>query len=435
MRVPRNATIAVLAAALVAGTGASGLAASSRPAAGSPSACRWGLVTTPRPDVATQPSSQSFVQLMSVSALPNGHALLSGQEVGSTDDQLWVLRGTDHGLAVPADMAAGLPQTTAGEFGFGYYEPASFDSASDGWQLLPGPLTNAGQNFDSEIALANHWSGGKWSMSVMAPSNAPATVGVRFNAVAAISPDDAWAAGAEYAIGLGNVFGADATGALFEHWDGTSWQIIANPAAAQPGSVINGLAVVSPTDIWAVGQQGVENQLEYTGDSPFAEHWDGHQWSNVPLPAGSGGASFLMSVSADQAGDAWAVGYQTDPATSDLVPLVEHWDGESWSTVVLPATGLNGLVSVYAASPQDIWAVDGGAMYPTNGGGHNAFLHWNGSAWSVVTGPGPAEAGLSYEYLALGGEGPADIWAAGSVNTAYPGGSEPLVAHLTCSLD
>src|SRR5690349_14937290 len=64
------------------------------------------------------------------------------------------------------------------------------------------------------------------------------------NAVAALSVTDVWAAGSSIVSGH--------TQPLVEHWDGGAWA--ASPAA-NPGadSVLRGIAMVSPTDGWAVG--------------------------------------------------------------------------------------------------------------------------------------------------------------------------------------
>ena len=65
-------------------------------------------------------------------------------------------------------------------------------------------------------------------------------------------------------------------------------------------------------------------------------------------------------------------------------------------------------------------------QYPLNGAGHNEFLHWDGSTWTTVPAPGPREYGLGYSCTAVGGAGPDNVWAVGSVN------QYPLIARLSC---
>ena len=66
---------------------------------------------------------------------------------------------------------------------------------------------------------------------------------------------------------------------------------------------------------------------------------------------------------------------------SNARPLIEHWDGMTWSVVPGPTTstsflGLNGVVAI---SPTNVWAVGnkGSASRPL-------ILHYNGTKWSVA---------------------------------------------------
>ena len=80
----------------------------------------------------------------------------------------------------------------------------------------------------------------------------------------------------------------------------------------------------------------------------------------VPLPApaeGNGGA-FFNAVSALSATDVWAVGDFSN-AGSGSFPLIEHWDGHSWSVKNFSVPGSDGseLTGVRAISARDVWAV------------------------------------------------------------------------------
>ena len=50
-------------------------------------------------------------------------------------------------------------------------------------------------------------------------------------------------------------------------WDGQVWLAVATPA---PGKALFGVAILSPTDAWAVGIDG------YSG---LILHWDGQAWT------------------------------------------------------------------------------------------------------------------------------------------------------------
>lgn len=424
-------TAAAAAAVLFACTSATASAAAgpaaAAGAAGSGSACTtWQLVRSPAPGFLTPPSSPSYAEFSSVSVLSSHDVWFVGRNLGAADNnQPWAAHWNGHSVAASREVPL-YPGAQSAYVSDPYR--GSFDSGTDGWFLAD---TNQYPTFAPSVAFGYHWHDGQWATVPMAVSPHPDSQGPRFTAIAAVSPDDAWAAGASYSTKA--VFGTTAVGALIAHWDGTTWNTVPNPAANRPGAVLHALGVVSPSDIWAVGQQGNPNQITYSGSRPLIEHWDGSAWSVIPAPA-AGKPSFLYAVSGDSATDAWAVGYQTK---TTLGPLIEHWDGKTWNAVTLPPglTNLNGLVGVYAAAPDDVWATEGGSEYPFELAGpeHHVFLHWDGTAWSAVPGPGPREYGFGYWYEAIGGTGPGNIWAAGTVT---PGdlafGQFPLIAHLSC---
>jgi hypothetical protein len=57
------------------------------------------------------------------------------------------------------------------------------------------------------------------------------------------------------------------------------------------------------------------------------------------------------------------------------MPLVEHWDGTSWSVVSSPDPHINrALEGIAAISTSDIWAA-----------GSAGIENWNGTSWSLVS--------------------------------------------------
>jgi hypothetical protein len=262
----------------------------------------------------------------------------------------------------------------------------SFDSNSDGWA--------AGYYRDSSLAglapLVEHWDGTRWTVSpaLSQPGSGGAVVGL-----VAFSPSNAW-------IAVQPPIGAVA---YLEHWNGSTWQYVDYPledstpefwalygtapddiwVAASVGSDldalhwngsawtvypmplpsggdfprITGFSAVSSSDVWAVGDEGVDAARQ-----PLSEHWNGSQWTLVPVPSPAGtSVVFLNSVAATSASNAWAVGtYYGSALTGNSVDLFEHWDGTKWS--ILPVTAdvpdnSASLSSVFALSATDIWAV------------------------------------------------------------------------------
>src|SRR5437899_4230947 len=114
------------------------------------------------------------------------------------------------------------------------------------------------------------------------------------------------------------------------------------------------VSALSANDVWAVGF--------YTGSDGIihglTEHWDGTRWSVVPAVDATPYATIFYGVDAISSNDVWAVGYQQEP---DLVfqPLAEHWDGAQWSVVpITPLPSFNNfLYGVSGAGSEDVWAV------------------------------------------------------------------------------
>jgi hypothetical protein len=451
----------ILAAGLATGSAAASQAAATNTSSVAPGACTaWQIVTAPQPPGSTLPWPQldaTFVStdLTGVSVLSDNNVWIGGANDfgGPTvdDDTIgssWFVHWNGHtaASAVQPSLVLGAEPLFSGvaEDPPGNYPPSSsFDSDDDGWQLLGVIQENALTGvFDSSLPQAEHWQDGRWTLTPMAEAPDITTDSPSLTAVAALSPDDAWAVGSLDSTAA--IFGATADGAVIEHWDGTSWSIVPNPAQSTPGAVLSAISVVSPSDIWAAGQQGNPDQTTISGDTPLIEHWDGSSWTVIPAPA-AGAPSMLNGISADSATDAWAVGYQTPAGATTMTPLAEHWDGSSWTAVSLPSAlnAANGLVSVYAASPGDVWATAGGPAStsgsarpgrtnPENGGPRApVFAHWDGTSWSTVAVPGPSEYGLAYQYEAIAGHG-ADVWAVGAAWEAYSTGYLPLIAHLNC---
>ena len=218
-----------------------------------------------------------------------------------------------------------------------------------------------------QTTLVLHWDGTAWSII---PSASPGSLGLNtFYAVAANSVNDVWAVGS-----FTNVDELAQT--LVEHWDGTSWQVI--PSANVPGAnnEFYGVVALGPNNIWAVGYWG----HAATGFSTLVEHWDGSSWSIVASPNASGD-NFLSAVSATGPSDIWAMGRSRNPSTFQTRTLIEHWDGNSWSEVfgfgVEPESAAYGVTAV---SANDVWAVG-------DGGGLALIGRWSGSNWSVFPSP------------------------------------------------
>ena len=144
-------------------------------------------------------------------------------------------------------------------------------------------------------------------------------------------------------------------------WNGTTW--------ASTGSLrtdADSVAVISRSDVWVFGAPDVPSH-------PGAWHYNGHTWSRVASGHGLTAGSALGHRSV------WAVGGKS----------VAHWNGHTWSRTsvasLLPANttlSQSSLVSIYARSSRNVWAVGTGGRQDE--GGPTVLLHYNGHAWSHV---------------------------------------------------
>ena len=253
-------------------------------------------------------------------------------------------------------------------------------SASDMWAV---------GSYFPDHSVIEHWDGTAWQL-VGHPD--PPSGGLV--AVAAISPNDAWAIG-------------NSSKLLAEHWDGAAWTLFPIPLPPSYAFYLYGISAVSTDDVWMVG--------DYTGQGgihPLAEHWDGARWTLVPAPDGSDfGTNGFYDVSAGATDDVWAVGYQDVTGGADFQPLVEHWDGMEWSVVQTPPLpGLNNqLFGVSAVSVTNAWAV--GLFEPSVT--EPLVEHWDGMAWSLES--VPRHPGKANEFNSASATSGTDAWAVGVV--------------------
>jgi hypothetical protein len=119
-------------------------------------------------------------------------------------------------------------------------------------------------------------------VTVSSPSPSSGQATDQLNGIVALSAKNVWAVGSS---------NNDAQG-LIEHYNGTSWSIVASPTPS--GSLSNdlyGIAAVSTNDIWAVGQTTPNNGTSTPPPQPLIEHWNGTAWSLVGSPTIPGTAT------------------------------------------------------------------------------------------------------------------------------------------------
>jgi hypothetical protein len=120
-----------------------------------------------------------------------------------------------------------------------------------------------------------------------------------------------------------------------------------------------------------------------------AMHYEGVYWNSVPTTV----LNDLVRAWSNAKNDTWAVGL-SQASGPTLASTVIHWDGTAWSAV----TGIP------AAEYVDVWGASPTAVYVASNSGAGIYK-FDGSAWSTL----PSFAG---EPIQLRGTSALDIWAA-----------------------
>jgi hypothetical protein len=252
----------------------------------------------------------------------------------------------------------------------------------------------------SVATLTEHFDGTGWRIAHSPTLGSEA----QLMGVAAISPTKAWA------VGEGTPSGGQGQVPLLLRWNGTGWRRVGRAAFAGTGT-LRGVSATSGRDVWAVG-------AAQTGPSSrtLIEHFDGVAWSVTPSPSPDTSAQ-LSAVTAISATDAWAAGTSVLSSGANR-PLLEHWDGVEWSVVPAPGEGqvMEGLAS---SSPQDVWAVGLGQSLRDS-----LADHFDGATWTTV--PAPTPSIVVNELLGVAVASTSDAW---SVGAYYDHGLHTLIEH------
>jgi hypothetical protein len=281
-------------------------------------------------------------------------------------------------------------------------------AANDIWAV--GSSTPSGGVFQT---LTEHWNGSSWSV-VTSPN--VGTLGSSLNALAVVAANDIWA--------VGSTSGAGQT--LIEQWNGTSWSVVSSPNVGTMSNVLNSVAVASATDIWAVGYStscsaGCVQQT-------LTEQWNGTSWNVVSSPNVDPSLNILNGVAVVSATDIWAVGSSGGIANPGRT-LIEHWNGSGWNVITSPNVGTasNVLGTVAVVSATDIWAVG----YSTLSFFETLTEHWNGTSWQVVKSLNIGTQGNTLAGVAAITS--TNVWAVGIQFTSSTGASMiPLIEQYCC---
>jgi hypothetical protein len=222
--------------------------------------------------------------------------------------------------------------------------------------------------------------------------------------VAAVNGRDVWAVG----VTTGGAF--PGSEGIIERWNGTAWVQIPSP---DPGlgtahqTMLAGVAVASPTSVWAVGWHTGRRNRRRT----LVEHWNGSAWTMVPTPNANALDNVLDAVvTVPKTGSVWAFGVHAT-RTGGSRQLILHRGRYGWAVArrqpFVPASRLDGGAVVPGPSG-GVWAV---------GEAQGDFLteRHSASGWRVV--PSPGRSGFNELSSAAAIPGTSHLWAVGNLST------------------
>ena len=277
-----------------------------------------------------------------------------------------------------------------------YLIRATAISSTDVWAV---GITEVGSQ---DFSLIEHYNGKKWR--TVASANPGGKSGsTELDTIWAASPTDVWAAGAAQS-------GSDS--GIIEHWNGHKWSAtIPTPKGATAGTSLNGIAGSSRSQVWAVGSYCASQ----TSCVPVIYGWNGKKWQESATPAISAAANGAFSgVTVQSKDSAWAVGYLNAKSGKWELPLVEHWNGHIWRRVAIPAVQFSYLNSVAYFSPHSAVAIgtDEGSTPETT-----LILTWNGSKWVRQPNQHPFGTTQNYNAYAVAGSSCSTAWIVGAAWT------------------
>ena len=299
-------------------------------------------------------------------------------------------------VSVPASAAPMAAASGAAATSFKIFNPpspsdplfGSLETLTSVYAASPTDVWAVGQPAGDQF---EHWNGTSWT-----GQGIPAGPTTAAGNSASVSFITGTSASNITAVGTSSIVdpGTDTLESVAFHFNGTAWSQMTIPANVQLGPVL----AFSATNLWSVNDNG------------DAEQFNGTTWAKTKLPIDTGlpkGSSQLImsSISGSSPSDIWAAGTASTVGVrpAQAVPVLEHFNGTSWSNVSVPApTGLRGggLFDVESISPTDAYAVATGAI-----------LHWNGTAWTALN--ATTQTGAAVTGSAVAASSPTDVWIAG----------------------
>lgn len=267
-----------------------------------------------------------------------------------------------------------------------------------GWQM-----SGKGGTVASWMTFRRNWS--------FVPSPSTPTDYNYLNGVAAASAKNIWA------VGLNTNYSPTVTyKGLIEHWNGSTWSSVTNPAKSASNTLNAVAAIPGTSKFWAVGYSYATSTQP---DTALIEQCGGTICTVKPSFT-MATANHLYGVAAISATNIWVVGTYTDSQGNDQM-LIEQWNGSQWMQATVPPpsnSSQTALTAITAISAINIWAV--GSYTNSSGIVLPLIEHWDGTGWIVVPAANPSSNNSYFQGVAAI-PGTQQVWVVGY----YEGLSSP----------
>jgi len=175
---------------------------------------------------------------------------------------------------------------------------------------------------------------------------------------------------------------------LAERWNGSEWSIQETPYLGEPKeAVLYGVACSSATSCIAVGFNESSSGTYFS----LSESWNGTEWKVKTTPEPTGTLNSLLDgVSCSSASACTAVGYYENSSGVE-VPFAERWNGTEWTVQSMPAPTGAKATNLSGVSCPTATACTAGGEYTNSSGVRVPFAEaWNGTSWAVQSVPNPS---------------------------------------------
>ncbi len=215
----------------------------------------------------------------------------------------------------------------------------------------------------ADNTLAEGWNGTKWSIEPsLSPKPSKPEV---LSGVACVPASGCWAVGFDFPTNF--------TGSLTEKWNGSKWSVVSTPTSKS--GELAGDACSGTSDCLSAG---IGNKLFAIG-----QVWNGSKWATATPKKPAGATDSELNGVSCPGGSACEAGGNYDTA-SGAIPLAEGWTGTTWAVQATPSISGSTYASfqgMACTKASNCWAV---GETISSSATDPLIERWNGKSWSVT---------------------------------------------------